>query len=211
MVGKILPCVVVGYLQTVVFLLAAGILFDAPFLGSPFAFFAGFNLYVLTNLALGFLISTVARSQTQAMQIGFFTILPTLLLSGFMFPFAGMPAWAQAPGHAIPATHFLRLARKVMLKGAILADSAGDRCADACDRRGGREALPSDAGLNAPSRRAMPVRALQAAPRVAGLRRFTPGAGLRRGRTAAARAPGRHEACRGSPPARCRRDARGRA
>lgn len=129
MVGKILPYVVVGYLQTVVFLLAAGILFDVPFLGSPLAFFAGFNLYVLTNLALGFLISTVARSQMQAMQISFFTILPTILLSGFMFPFAGMPAWAQALGTAIPATHFLRLTRKVMLKGATLADTAGDMLA----------------------------------------------------------------------------------
>ena len=129
MVGKILPYVLVAYVQTIVFLLAAGILFDVPFLGSRGAFFIGFNLYVIANLALGFLISTVARSQMQAMQISFFTILPTILLSGFMFPFAGMPGWAQALGTAIPATHFLRLTRKVMLKGATLADTAGDMLA----------------------------------------------------------------------------------
>lgn len=126
MLGKILPYVFVGYVQTAVFLAAARILFDVPFLGSPLAFFVGFNLYIIVNLALGFLISTIARSQMQAMQISFFTLLPTILLSGFMFPFAGMPGWAQAIGSAIPATHFLRLVRKVMLKGAEMADIATD-------------------------------------------------------------------------------------
>ncbi|HSG37369.1 MAG TPA: ABC transporter permease [Paracoccaceae bacterium] len=126
MLGKILPYVFVGYVQTGVFLAAARILFDVPFLGSPLAFFVGFNLYIIVNLALGFLISTIARSQMQAMQISFFTLLPTILLSGFMFPFAGMPGWAQAIGSAIPATHFLRLVRKVMLKGAEMADIGAD-------------------------------------------------------------------------------------
>ncbi len=126
MLGKIFPYVFVGYVQTVVFLAAARILFNVPFLGSPLAFFVGFNLYIIVNLALGFLISTIARSQMQAMQISFFTLLPTILLSGFMFPFAGMPGWAQAIGSAIPATHFLRLVRKVMLKGAEMADIATD-------------------------------------------------------------------------------------
>jgi len=126
MLGKIFPYVFVGYVQTGVFLAAARILFDVPFLGSPLAFFVGFNLYIIVNLALGFLISTIARSQMQAMQISFFTLLPTILLSGFMFPFAGMPGWAQAIGSAIPATHFLRLVRKVMLKGAEMADIATD-------------------------------------------------------------------------------------
>ncbi|WP_096785480.1 ABC transporter permease [Rhodobacter sp. CZR27] len=129
MVGKIAPYILVGYVQTLVFLLAARLIFDVPFLGSPFAFFLGFNLYVVVNLALGFLVSTVARNQMQAMQISFFTILPSVLLSGFMFPFAGMPGWAQALGSAIPATHFLRVTRKVLLKGAglteILPDMAG--------------------------------------------------------------------------------------
>jgi ABC-2 type transport system permease protein len=126
MLGKILPYVLVGYVQTIVFLAAARLLFDVPFEGSAVAFLIGFNLFIVTNLALGFLISTVARSQMQAMQLSFFTILPTILLSGFMFPFAGMPAWAQAIGTMIPATHFLRLTRKVMLKGATVADTAGD-------------------------------------------------------------------------------------
>ncbi|GAB4385176.1 ABC transporter permease [Albidovulum sp.] len=129
MLGKILPYVFVAYVQTLVFLLAAGLLFQVPFEGSALAFFLGFNLYIVANLALGFLISTVARSQMQAMQISFFTILPTILLSGFMFPFAGMPGWAQALGSAIPATHFLRLTRKVMLKGASVADTLGDLAA----------------------------------------------------------------------------------
>ncbi|MDP2740642.1 MAG: ABC transporter permease [Pseudorhodobacter sp.] len=126
MLGKIIPYVLVGYVQTLVFLIAARVLFDVPFTGSRLAFFLGFNLYIIVNLALGFLISTVARSQMQAMQISFFTLLPTILLSGFMFPFAGMPGWAQTIGTAIPATHFLRLTRKVMLKGATIPDIAPD-------------------------------------------------------------------------------------
>ncbi len=122
MLGKIVPYVFVGYVQTVVFLAAARLVFGIPFDGSFWAFFAGFNLFVVVNLALGFLISTVARSQMQAMQLSFFTILPSVLLSGFMFPFAGMPGWAQAIGEAVPATQFLRVVRKVMLKGGDLAD-----------------------------------------------------------------------------------------
>jgi ABC-2 type transport system permease protein len=129
MLGKIIPYVLVGYVQTLVFLIAAGALFDVPFIGSRFAFFLGFNLYIVVNLALGFLVSTLARSQMQAMQISFFTLLPSILLSGFMFPFAGMPGWAQVIGSAIPATHFLRLTRKVMLKGASIADIGADMAA----------------------------------------------------------------------------------
>ncbi|MBU1305823.1 MAG: ABC transporter permease [Alphaproteobacteria bacterium] len=125
MLGKILPYVLVGYVQTTVFLLAAFVVFGVPFEGSFLAFFIGFNLFILGNLALGFLISTLARSQMQAMQLSFFTILPSILLSGFMFPFAGMPGWAQTLGSAVPATHFIRLVRKVMLKGADSADVAG--------------------------------------------------------------------------------------
>ena len=126
MLGKITPYVLVGYVQTGVFLIAARGVFAVPFLGDPWAFFAGFNLYIVANLALGFLISTVARSQMQAMQLSFFTLLPSILLSGFMFPFAGMPGWAQLIGSAIPATHFLRLTRKVMLKGAGVWDVGPD-------------------------------------------------------------------------------------
>jgi ABC-2 type transport system permease protein len=122
MLGKILPYVLVGYVQTAVFMVAAFTLFDVPFTGTFQAFFLGFNLFVLGNLALGFLISTLARNQMQAIQLSIFTILPSILLSGFMFPFAGMPGWAQVVGSAVPATHFIRLIRKVMLKGADTLD-----------------------------------------------------------------------------------------
>ncbi len=126
MLGKILPYVLIGYVQTLLFLIMAKILFNVPFEGSRMAFFVGFNIYVVVNLALGFLISTLVHTQMQAMQASFFLILPTILLSGFMFPFAGMPGWAQAIGTAIPATHFLRIVRKIMLKGAQMADIAID-------------------------------------------------------------------------------------
>lgn len=126
MLGKIVPYVFVGYVQTGMFLLAAGLLFEVPFEGSWLAFFIGFNLFIIVNLALGFLISTAARNQMQAMQLSFFTILPSILLSGFMFPFAGMPDWAQVLGTGVPATHFLRIVRMVMLKGGDVADIAGE-------------------------------------------------------------------------------------
>ncbi len=126
MCGKIIPYVLVGYIQTAIFLITARVLFDVPFTGSPAAFFLGFNLYLVANLALGFLISTVTRIQMQAMQVSFFLLLPTILLSGFMFPFSGMPLWAQTIGNILPATHFLRLTRKVMLKSATLPDVMPD-------------------------------------------------------------------------------------
>jgi ABC-2 type transport system permease protein len=126
MLGKILPYVFVGYVQTCVFLLAASAVFHVPFDGSWWAFFVGFNVFIVVNLALGFLISTAARNQMQAMQLSFFTILPSILLSGFMFPFAGMPGWAQFIGQGVPATHFLRVIRAVMLKGGEMPDVAGE-------------------------------------------------------------------------------------
>jgi ABC-2 type transport system permease protein len=129
MLGKILPYVFVGYVQTLVFIIAARVVFDVPFEGSILAFFIGFNLFIVVNLALGFLISTAARNQMQAMQLSFFTILPSILLSGFMFPFAGMPGWAQFIGTAVPATHFLRITRKVMLKGGEVSDITGEMMA----------------------------------------------------------------------------------
>ena len=124
MLGKILPYVFVGYVQTLVFIISARAVFNVPFDGSWMAFFIGFNLFIVVNLALGFLISTAAKNQMQAMQLSFFTILPSILLSGFMFPFAGMPGWAQVLGQAVPATHFLRVIRAVMLKGGEVADVA---------------------------------------------------------------------------------------
>jgi len=125
MLGKILPYVFVGYVQTGVFLLTGLTLFDVPFEGSWWAFFVGFNLFIVVNLALGFLISAVARSQMQATQLSIFTILPSVLLSGFLFPFAAMPEWAQILGNIVPATHFLRVVRAVMLKGGDIGDIAG--------------------------------------------------------------------------------------
>lgn len=125
MAGKILPYVFVGYVQTIVFLITGLTLFGVPFEGSWWAFFLGFNLFIIVNLALGFLISAVTRSQMQAMQLSVFTILPSVLLSGFLFPFAAMPGWAQIIGNVVPATHFLRVVRTVMLKGGDVADVAG--------------------------------------------------------------------------------------
>jgi ABC-2 type transport system permease protein len=129
MLGKILPYILVGYVQTIVFVVAAKLVFGVPFEGSLLAFVLGFNLFIVVNLALGFLISTAARNQMQAMQLSFFTILPSILLSGFMFPFAGMPQWAQLIGTCVPATHFLRIVRMVMLKGAGVGDIGGEMLA----------------------------------------------------------------------------------
>ncbi|MDR3474932.1 MAG: ABC transporter permease [Devosia sp.] len=126
MLGKILPYVFVGYIETAVFLVAAAAVFNVPFDGSMLAFFVGFNLFIIVNLSLGFLISTAARNQMQAMQLSFFNMLPSILLSGFVFPFAGMPQWAQFVGTCIPATHFIRIARIVMLKSGGLEDIAGE-------------------------------------------------------------------------------------
>ncbi|SMF60308.1 ABC-2 type transport system permease protein [Tistlia consotensis] len=122
MLGKILPYVLVGYVQTSVFLALALTAFGVPFAGSAAAFLVGLNLFIVANLALGFLFSTVARNQMQAMQMSFFYMLPAILLSGFLFPFSGMPGWARAIGIAIPNTHFIRIVREVMLKGAGLSD-----------------------------------------------------------------------------------------
>jgi ABC-2 type transport system permease protein len=117
MVGKIAPYILIGYVQVVVVLLAAKYIFDVPFVGSVTLLVACVMLFITANLTVGITISSVARNQTQAMQMTFFFFLPSLLLSDFMFPFRGMPAWAQAIGELLPLTHFLRLIRGVMLKG----------------------------------------------------------------------------------------------
>jgi ABC-2 type transport system permease protein len=117
MVGKILPYVVMGYVQLAVILGAAYLLFQVPMLGS-FALLMGMiGVFIVANLAVGFTFSTIARNQLQAMQMTFFFFLPSMLLSGFMFPFRGMPEWAQAIGEVLPLTHFLRIVRGIMLKG----------------------------------------------------------------------------------------------
>jgi len=122
MIGKITPYVLVGAVQTGVVLLAARFIFDVPFAGALWILLLGVFVFVLANLALGFTFSTIAQSQMQAMQLTFFFFLPSLLLSGFMFPFRGMPVWAQAIGEVLPLTHFLRVVRGVMLKDAGFAD-----------------------------------------------------------------------------------------
>jgi ABC-2 type transport system permease protein len=122
MIGKLAPYVLVGLIQTVIILVMAKLLFAVPMLGGWVGLSLGIGLFIVGSLALGFLISTVARSQLQAMQMSFFYILPSILLSGFMFPFRGMPAWAQALGEAIPVTHFLRVVRGALLKGQELGD-----------------------------------------------------------------------------------------
>jgi ABC-2 type transport system permease protein len=117
MVGKILPYVVVGYVQLGVILLAAWALFEVPMVGSLALLMAMIGVFMLANLAVGFTFSTLARNQLQAMQMTFFFFLPSMLLSGFMFPFRGMPRWAQWLGEALPLTHFLRIVRGILLKG----------------------------------------------------------------------------------------------
>ncbi|MBY8916607.1 ABC transporter permease [Nitratireductor sp. L1-7-SE] len=120
MLGKVLPYLVVGAVQVAVILGAAKLLFGVPFVGSLWLLLAAVLIFVLSLVLLGYTISTVARTQMQAMQLTFFFFLPSLLLSGFMFPFRGMPDWAQWLGEIFPLTHFLRVIRAVMLKGADL-------------------------------------------------------------------------------------------
>ncbi|HEX8901341.1 ABC transporter permease [Vitreimonas sp.] len=126
MIGKTAPYVLVGAIQSLVVIAAGILLFGIPFTGSPSALALGVLLFVVTNLAVGYLISTAVRTQMQAMQATFFIFLPSMLLSGFMFPFRAMPAWAQALGECFPITHFLRIVREITLKGAGLADIGGD-------------------------------------------------------------------------------------
>ncbi len=126
MIGKTTPYIGVGAVQVAIVMIVAIVLFQIPFTGSVLAFLAAVALFIFANLMLGYLISTAARTQMQAMQMTFFVFLPSILLSGFMFPFRAMPGWAQAIGEALPITHFLRIVREVVLKGAGFADIVGD-------------------------------------------------------------------------------------
>ena len=121
MLGKILPYIVIGYIQLGVILLAAWALFEVPMVGSFVLLMAMIGIFMLANLSVGFTFSTLAQNQLQAMQMTFFFFLPSILLSGFMFPFRGMPRWAQWIGEALPLTHFLRIVRGIMLKGSDAA------------------------------------------------------------------------------------------
>ena len=117
MLGKILPYVAVGYIQTTLILLGARYIFHVPMIGSLTLLVGAAGLFIAANLALGFTFSTIAQNQLQAMQMTVFFLLPSILLSGFMFPFRGMPGWAQWIGEALPNTHFLRIVRGILLKG----------------------------------------------------------------------------------------------
>ena len=124
MVGKILPYIVVGYIQVTLILLAAKFLFNVPMVGSLPLLYAMALVFIAANLAMGITFSTLARNQLQAVQMAMFFFLPSILLSGFMFPFRGMPEWAQWVGTCLPNTHFLRIVRGILLKGNGLAEIA---------------------------------------------------------------------------------------
>lgn len=123
MIGKLTPYVMVGVIQATLILTMARILFGVPMAGGWPALILGLFLFIVGSLSLGFLVSTVARNQLQAMQMGFFYFLPSILLSGFLFPFRGMPTWAQWIGSVVPVTHMLRIVRGSMLKGVGIADA----------------------------------------------------------------------------------------
>jgi len=116
----------VGAVQVVVVLIAAKLLFSVPFVGGLPLLLSSILVFVLGLVLLGYTISTVSRTQMQAMQLTFFFFLPSILLSGFMFPYRGMPGWAQWLGEIFPLTHFLRIVRAVMLKGATLPAVASE-------------------------------------------------------------------------------------
>ena len=122
LLGKILPYIVVGYIQMLLIVLAAKLLFAVPFVGSlPLLFLVSFP-FIAANLGVGITFSTIAQNQLQAVQMSFFFFLPSILLSGFMFPFQGMPQWAQWLGSALPLTHYLRVVRGIVLKGNTFFD-----------------------------------------------------------------------------------------
>lgn len=124
MVGKILPYIAVGYVQVTLILVAARWLFDVPMVGSLALLYVVSLAFIAANLAVGITFSTLAKNQLQAVQMAFFFFLPSILLSGFMFPFRGMPEWAQWIGSCLPNTHFLRIVRGVLLKGNGFAEIA---------------------------------------------------------------------------------------
>ncbi len=126
MLGKILPYAAVGFFQMTLIAGAARFIFDVPVVGNLATFVILTMLFIVANLSVGYTFSTIAKNQLQAMQMSFFFFLPSILLSGFMFPFRGMPVWAQNVGSILPLTHYLRIVRGVMLKGAGFSDLAAD-------------------------------------------------------------------------------------
>jgi ABC-2 type transport system permease protein len=122
LIGKIIPYIIVGYIQVALILIAAHVLFHVPMVGSLGLLLAVALVFIAANLAMGITFSTVAQNQRQAIQMTFFFFLPNILLSGFAFPFRGMPGWAQWIGELLPLTHFLRIVRGILLKGNGIDD-----------------------------------------------------------------------------------------
>ncbi len=120
--GKIIPYIAIGLVQVTIILLAAHFVFHVPVLGSPLTLYLSALLFIGASLAVGIMLSSLAQNQLQGVQLTFFWFLPNILLSGFAFPFAGMPRWAQWIGNVLPLTYFNRLVREILLKGALLAD-----------------------------------------------------------------------------------------
>ncbi|MGH9807710.1 MAG: ABC transporter permease, partial [Terriglobia bacterium] len=129
MLGKIIPYIIVGFVQAAMIIGIGVALFGVPIVGNLFVLAGLSTLFIATNLSIGYTFSTVAQNQLQAMQMSLMFFLPNILLSGFMFPFAGMPVWAQYIGQALPLTHYLRIVRSIMLKGSSISDLRFDTAA----------------------------------------------------------------------------------
>ncbi|MGA9092010.1 MAG: ABC transporter permease [Bradyrhizobium sp.] len=129
MLGKIIPYVLVGFIQAILIIGIGVLLFGVPVRGSLFLLALLSTLFITANLAIGYTFSTIAQNQLQAMQMSIMFFLPSILLSGFMFPFMGMPVWAQYIGEGLPLTHYLRIVRAIMLKGAALPNLRYDALA----------------------------------------------------------------------------------
>jgi ABC-2 type transport system permease protein len=129
MFGKIIPYVLVGFVQAFLIISIGVGLFGVPVFGNLFLLALLSTLFITTNLSIGYTISTLVQNQLQAMQMSMMFFLPSILLSGFMFPFAGMPAWAQYVGEGLPLTHYLRIVRAIMLKGATMENLRYDALA----------------------------------------------------------------------------------
>jgi len=129
MLGKIVPYVLIGIIQAILILGAGVLLFHVPVIGDLTLLAVLTTLFIAANLSIGYTFSTLAQNQLQAMQMSLMFFLPNILLSGFMFPFAGMPVWAQWIGECLPLTHYLRIVRSILLKGAVLSDLQYDTLA----------------------------------------------------------------------------------
>jgi ABC-2 type transport system permease protein len=126
MLGKIIPYILVGFVQAAMIIAIGVLLFGVPLIGSLALLAALSTLFIAANLSIGYTFSTIAQNQLQAMQMTIMFFLPNILLSGFLFPFAGMPRWAQWVGEALPLTHYLRIVRSIMLKGSSITDMRHD-------------------------------------------------------------------------------------